>query len=82
MKRIIMGFVWFIVLYFGILAFGGGLAGAIEGAKAGSGEKSFNQGFNQGYQAGYTGGSRIQDQVCIDNTSYCLWRGSGWHVHR
>jgi len=60
MKRIIMGFVWFVVLYFGIAAFGGGIAGAIEGAKAGSGEKSFNQGFNQGYQAGYTGGQEFR----------------------
>jgi hypothetical protein len=60
MKRITMGFVWFVVLYFGIAAFGGGIAGAIEGAKAGSGEKSFNQGFNQGYQAGYTGGQEFR----------------------
>ncbi|MDR4469865.1 MAG: hypothetical protein MRJ68_16470 [Nitrospira sp.] len=60
MKRIIMGLVWFIILYFGILVFGGGIAGAIEGAKAGSGEKSFNQGFNQGYQAGYTGGQEFR----------------------
>lgn len=60
MRRMIMGFVWFVVLYFGIAAFGGGIAGAIEGAKAGSGEKSFNQGFNQGYQAGYTAGEEFR----------------------
>jgi hypothetical protein len=60
MKRIVMGFVWFIVLYFGIAAFGGGIAGAIQGAKAGSGEQSFNQGFNQGYQVGHTAGQEFR----------------------
>lgn len=59
MKRIIMSFVWFVILYFGIAVLGGGIVGAIEGAKAGSGEKSFSQGFNQRYQAGHTGGQEF-----------------------
>jgi hypothetical protein len=44
MKRIAMGFVWFVVLYFGILGIGGTLLGAL----AGSGGKNFDQGFQAG----------------------------------
>ena len=59
MRRMIMGFVWFVVLYFGIAVIGGGIVGAIEGAKAGSRAKSSNQAMNRGYQAGYTGGQEF-----------------------
>ena len=44
MKRICIGFVWFLLLYFGML----GIGGAILGSAAGSREKSVNR----GYQAG------------------------------
>jgi hypothetical protein len=48
MKRIAMGFVWFVVLYFGIL----GIGGVLLGAAAGSGGKNFDQGYQAGHAIG------------------------------
>jgi hypothetical protein len=54
MRRIMMGFVWFVVLYFGIL----GASGAIVGSAAGSGAKTFNQGYQAGHAAGQEFGQK------------------------
>ena len=48
MKRIMLGFVWFILLYFGMLGAGGAIVGSVAGRA--------QQNFDQGYQAGYTAG--------------------------
>jgi hypothetical protein len=49
-----MGFVWFLLLYFGML----GIGGAVLGSAAGSREVSFNE----GYQAGYAKGQKFANQ--------------------
>ena len=54
MKRILMGFIWFVVLYFGIL----GVCGAIVGSAAGSGEKTVNRGYQAGHAAGQEFGNK------------------------
>jgi hypothetical protein len=51
MKRIMVGVVWFVILYFGIL----GAGGAILGSLAGSTQKNTHK----GYQAGYTAGEEF-----------------------
>ena len=51
MRRLVMGFVWFVVLYFGIL----GAGSAIVGSTARSGGKNIEQ----GVLAGHTGGEEF-----------------------
>lgn len=48
MRRIAMGLLWCLVLYFGIV----GIGGALIGATAESGGKSVQQGYRTGYAAG------------------------------
>jgi hypothetical protein len=48
MRRLVIGFVWFVVLYFGIL----GAGGAIVGTMKGSGGKNPAHGYQAGYAAG------------------------------
>ncbi|MDH4097470.1 MAG: hypothetical protein OEW25_02175 [Nitrospira sp.] len=48
MKRIAMGLLWSLILYFGIV----GIGGALIGAMAGSGGKNVQQGYRAEYAAG------------------------------
>ena len=50
MKRILMGFIWFVVLYIGTLAFIGGIIGGISAS--GSGAKNYHEGAQVGHAAG------------------------------
>ncbi|MDR3415367.1 MAG: hypothetical protein P4L83_04195 [Nevskia sp.] len=55
MRRIAMGFVWFLVLWIGIGALGGGVAGTFaeqEVAARGKETRTFAQGYGTGYAAG------------------------------
>ena len=61
MKRIIMGFVWFLVLYFGIL----GIGGAIVGSAAGTGKKHLNQGYQAGYAVGEVFGKKYSELILL-----------------
>lgn len=48
MKRLTMGFLWFLVLYFGIA----GIGGALLETAAGNSGKNVHQGYRAGYAAG------------------------------
>lgn len=48
MRRLVMGFIWFVILYFGIL----GAGRAIVGSTTGSGGKNPTHGYQAGYAAG------------------------------
>lgn len=50
MKRFVMGFLWFLVLYFGIV----GIGGALLETMVGSGGKNVHQGYRAGYAASET----------------------------
>jgi len=56
MKRIIMGFVWFLLIYFGML----GIGGAFLGSVAGSREKNVHQGYQAGHAAGQEFGKKTE----------------------
>jgi hypothetical protein len=61
MKRIAMGFVWLVVLYFGIL----GIGGALLGGSAGSEGKNFDQGYQAGHAIGVGFGKQYGTLVLI-----------------
>lgn len=54
MRRLVIGFAWFVVLYFGIL----GAGGAIMGSTTRSGGSSFDQGFLAGRAGGEAFGKK------------------------
>ncbi len=54
MKRILLGCVWFVVIYLVVSAIGGGIVGAM----AGSGTGGFEEGYGAGSQAGQEFGEK------------------------
>ena len=65
MKRIMLGFVWFILLYFGML----GAGGAIVGSVAGRAQQNFDQGYQAGYTAGEVFGKKYGTEPCLEQNA-------------
>ena len=61
MRRIMMGMVWFLLLYFGML----GIGGAILGSAPGYREKHFDQGYRAGHAAGQEFGNKYREIILL-----------------
>jgi hypothetical protein len=61
MRRIMIGFVWFVVLYFGILGAGGAIVGSVAVAP----QQSFHKGYDAGYTAGEEFGKRYGTLILL-----------------
>ncbi len=58
MKRVILGFVWFLVIWFGTLIIGGAMAGALAGSQVGA-SSSVSESYEKGYAAGQQAGAEF-----------------------
>jgi hypothetical protein len=59
MKRVGFGFLWFVVLWIGAGALGGGIAGALAQARTSppaTEAKTFSEGYSRGYDVGHVAG--------------------------
>jgi hypothetical protein len=59
MKRIMIGFVWFVLLYFGILGAGGAIVGSVEGGSQQNVQRGYEAGYNAGEEFGKKYGTSI-----------------------
>jgi hypothetical protein len=58
MKRVFFTFLWFVVIYFGALAIGGGVAGALAQSQA-TANSDQNPSVSQAYAKGHAAGSEF-----------------------
>jgi len=61
MRRLAIGFVWFVVLYFGILGAGGALVASLEGTRG----KNFEEGYKAGQSVGETFGRKYGTTILL-----------------
>lgn len=61
MRRIMMGFVWSLLLYFGML----GIGGAVLGSAAGFRETHVDQGYRAGHAAGQEFGNKYREIILL-----------------